>query len=64
MPIAKLTPTAAGPQELNLPQIEPKSYEGVVNDLRSTPIDALLAYVEGAPWTATYYSQIVAKHND
>ncbi len=64
MPIAKLTPTAAGPQELDLPQIEPKSYEGVVNDLRSTPIDALLAYVEGAPWTATYYSQIVAKHND
>lgn len=64
MPIAGYKPDEQLPTKPNLPQIQPKQYESVVVDDKYTPIKSLIAYVEGAPWTVDYYSQVVTKHND
>lgn len=64
MPVAGYRPDEQLPTKPNLPQIQPKQYESVVVDDKYTPIKSLIAYVEGAPWTVDYYSQVVTKHND
>ena len=65
MAIMKFKPDVDQPAtEPNLPRIEPKKYDSIVNDDKSSPINSLIAYIEGAPWICNYYSQVVTKHND
>lgn len=64
MPIASYKPNATLPTQPNLPTIEPKGYQSVVRDDKRTPLNSLIAYVDGAPWTVDYYGQLVTKHND
>lgn len=64
MGIAKHTPVSAPSVKVNIPRIEPKTYQGIVVDDKVTAVKSLIAYVEGAPWTVDYYSQVVAEHND
>lgn len=64
MAIAKRIPTSVPPVELNTPDIETNTYLGIVADNASEPISEMVAYISGMPWTVTYYSQLVGKHND
>lgn len=64
MGIAKHNPISAPSVKINIPKIEPKTYQGIVVDDKATAVKSLIAYVEGAPWTVNYYSQVVAEHND
>lgn len=48
----------------NLPIIESPSSKGIIYDDKNQPLHNLLAYVEGSPWSVTYYSQIVGDAND
>lgn len=64
MPIANYKPDAQLPTKPNLPKIEPKGYVSIVKDDNETPLKSLIAYMEGAPWSGTYYSQVVSAHND
>jgi hypothetical protein len=64
MAIAKYAPTHEPTIKANMPKIEPSTYRGIVVDDKTTPIKSLVAYTEGAPWSVTYYSQVVAEHND
>lgn len=64
MAIASFKPDAPSPLLPNVPSIEPKPYESILIDGKKEPLINLIAYVEGAPWTVNYYSQIVSKHND
>lgn len=64
MAIASFKPDAPNPLKPNIPSIEPKPYESILVDGKKEPLINLIAYVEGAPWTVNYYSQIVSKHND
>jgi hypothetical protein len=64
MGIAKHNPASAPSVKVNIPKIEPTSYQGLVTDDKVTAVKSLIAYVEGAPWTVDYFSQVVAEHND
>lgn len=64
MAIASFKPDAPSPLLPNIPVIEPKPYQSILVDGKKEPLINLLAYVEGAPWTVNYYSQIATKHND
>lgn len=64
MPIARLRPDAPSPIAINLPKIQSPDYKSVVGDEKNIPLQSLIAYVEGAPWTVQYYSQLLSKHND
>jgi hypothetical protein len=64
MPIAGFKPDQPGPFEPNLPKIEPKPYKGILSDDNETPLQSLISYVEGSPWTVNWYGQIVNEHND
>lgn len=64
MPIARLSPEAPSPVEVNLPKPQPEEYKSIVENNVVNNLSALLTYVEGAPWSVQYYSQIVSKHND
>lgn len=64
MSIIKLRPEAAPELDISAPREIPKPYESQFESL--TPmarIDSLLTYVEGAPWTVNYYSQVLNKDN-
>ncbi len=64
MPIATHKPLVSSPVKQNLPKVEPTEYKSVIVDNNETPLNSLIAYVEGAPWTVTYFSQVVSKDND
>lgn len=64
MPIASYTIEEQLPTKPNLPSIQPKNVESILIDDQETPIRSLISFVEGAPWTVNYYSQLVSKHND
>lgn len=64
MPIASRKPTAEVKTQPELPKIQPKDYKSVVYDDKHQPLHSLIAYIEGAPWTVDYYSQVVNEHND
>lgn len=64
MPIAGRKPLTETDTNIHTPTIEPAGYEGSIVDDLSTPILSLIAYVEGAPWSVDYYSQMVGEHND
>lgn len=64
MPIAGLTPEAPISVQPKLPDIQPKDYKSVVYSDDNVPLHSLIAYVAGAPWSVTFYSQVVGEHND
>jgi len=64
MPIASRKPTAEVVTKPQLPRIEPENYKSIVYDDAHKPLHSLIAYIEGAPWTVDYYSQVVNEHND
>jgi hypothetical protein len=64
MPIASRKPDAAPINRPQLPAIEPASYESIIADDSQRPLNSLITYMEGSPWTVDYYNQIVTKDND
>lgn len=64
MPIAKIKPDAPSPVTPTIPRIEPPVYKGVLIDDKQLPLNSLINYVEGAPWTVHYYSQVLGRDND
>lgn len=64
MAIATISPDANFEPQLKLPEAQPDNYMGLTYDNNQTPVVSLLAYIEGAPWTVTYYQQILGAHND
>ena len=64
MSIAKYKPTASVETKPNLPIVQPKDYKGVIVSDDKTPVLALMAFMEGAPWSIDYYSLIGSEHND
>ena len=63
MAIAKHKPVVSIPAP-QLPKAEPDNYKSIVYDDKYVPLTSLLSYAEGMPWTVTYYSQVLSKHND
>mgnify|MGYP001766042107 CR=1 FL=1 len=64
MPIARKNPDAeviAQPAPIAAESIP---YKGISVDHSVTPVESLLAYVEGMPWTVNYYSQLLGEHNN
>lgn len=64
MPIASFKPEAVSPIDAVLPTIEPTDYKSVTVDNNVKPLGSLISYVEGAPWTVEYYSQVLGEHSD
>ena len=64
MPIASHAPVVPVQSPVRTPTIEPEHYQSIVVDTLVTPAHALTAYVEGAPWSVDYFSQIVSRDND
>ena len=65
MPIAGYKPTKEPIQQANLPAVVPDNNKPVIHDDKKIPLHALVAYVEGSPWTLDqYYSQITTEHTD
>lgn len=64
MGIASRKPIAEVPTQPSTPQIQAKSYKGVVYDDKNTPLHSLIAYVSGSPWSVNFYSQVLGAHNE
>jgi hypothetical protein len=64
MAIARQKLNAPTNTQPELPKIQPDDYQGVVTGDESYPISTLISYVQGAPWTVEYYSQLLGKHNN
>lgn len=64
MPIAKLTPDAVVDKKPVEPIVEKSTYQGIVVDHNDTPVESLVAYLDGMPWTVDYYSQMLGQHSD
>lgn len=64
MPIANLDPIAELPVTPVLPETEKTSYLGIVADASKEPTGALVAYLDGMPWSVDYFGQLLGKHND
>lgn len=64
MAIAGSKPIAEPVVKQDLPRIEPENYKGIIYDNNHTPLQNLIAFIGGSPWTVDFYRQVVAKHND
>lgn len=64
MAIASFKPDADVPVINNTPKIESQNFKSTVIDNSIIPISSLLAYVEGAPWTVDYFSQVITEDSD
>lgn len=64
MPIATRRPDAPADVVPVSPKTAPETFLGIVADNNNTPTKALVAYVDGMPWTVSYYSQLKGLHND
>ena len=64
MAIAHYKPTAPAPQPSKPTAAMPDNYRGNVFDNRNVPLTGLIAYVAGAPWTVTYYRQLLSHDSD
>lgn len=64
MAIAEYTPQKDFTPTPSLPKVQPDNYMGLTYDDKQTPLVSLQAYLEGSPWTVTYYPQILGEHND
>lgn len=40
------------------------AYKSIAVDNSKTPVQSLVAYLEGMPWTVDYFNQLIGKHND
>ena len=45
-------------------QATPPNYKGIVEDTLIKPVESLLSYISGYPWTVTYYRQLLGEHNN
>lgn len=64
MGIAKLKPDEVL-SVLNTPHVDENVYKKIfVEDQPDSEVLGLLRYMEGAPWTVTYYGQLLTEHND
>jgi hypothetical protein len=64
MPVASFKPEAPSPVNVEIPQIHPEAYKPIVVDNRQVEVTSLLAYIEGSPWTVSYFSQVLGTHTD
>lgn len=64
MPIATVNPIVEFEPKPVLPVASPDNYMGLTYDNNQTPVVSLAAYAEGAPWTVTYFRQVIGDHND
>lgn len=64
MAIASFKPTTDFKPDLKLPEAQPNNYKGLTYDNNQTPVVSLLAYIDGAPWSVDYFTQILGEHND
>lgn len=63
MAIARLKPVTFQPPKDNLPEIRKNVIKDVVVDGLAEPLDQLTMFVDGTPWSVTYYSQIKVPDN-
>lgn len=64
MAIASFKPNSDFTPVPKLPEAQSSNYKGLTYDNNQTPVVSLTAYVAGAPWTVTYYAQVLGSHND
>lgn len=62
MPIASHKPTK--PAQVERQQVQPTEYKSAIVDNTRLPTVSLISYVEGAPWTVDYFSQIIGKDSE
>ena len=63
MPIVTSKPVVTPVPQPNT-QATPAGYKGVVEDTLIKPVESLLSYISGYPWTVTYYRQLLGEHNN
>ena len=64
MPIASIKPGVPTTPTIQPTAATPPDYRGVVVDNFIKPVESLLSYVSGYPWTINYYRQLVGEHNN
>lgn len=64
MSIAKRKPVAEIPQQPAPAIVEKSTAQGIVVDQNDTPLESLVAYLDGMPWTTDFYRQLHGEHND
>lgn len=64
MAIAHYKPTAPALAPSKPTPAMPDNYKGNVFDNRNVPLTGLIAYVTGAPWSVTYYRQLLSHDSD
>lgn len=64
MAIAGYKPVLKTDPSDNLPRIEPDGYASILTDDRYIPLQSLIPYIEGYPWTVNYYNQLLTEHTD
>lgn len=64
MPLIERKPTVPSQAPLNIPVVQPVVHQTAVYEESIKPFNSMIAYVEGAPWTVDYYSQVVGKHSE
>ncbi len=65
MPIISSKPTSTvQPIVTSNPTIEPENYNSTIVDNTLIPLNSLISYVEGMPWSVNYYSQILTSNSD
>ena len=62
MPIASHKPTK--PAQVDRQQVQPASYKSAIVDNTRLPTVSLISYVEGAPWSIDYFSQVIGKDSE
>ena len=63
MPIVTSKPQLPSVPQPNT-QATPPNYKGIVEDTLIKPVESLLSYISGYPWTVTYYRQLLGEHNN
>lgn len=65
MPIASFKPTnGLKTTKTQVLAVEPPQYKSIIADNKREPVNSLLSYVSGFPWTVNYYSQVQTLHTD
>lgn len=64
MSIAHFKPNSQKPVVIDPTPAVADNYKGNIYDNNKVPLQGLIAYISGAPWTVDYYRQQVSKHND
>jgi len=62
--IVKYKPDSEIPIHSPLDSIKPSNYLTAIEDDSHVPVNSLLGYIQGAPWTIDYYSQILGRDSD